>query len=327
MLQNLGARADAVLIGGKMAEDVRAENPFPFEVVLPTDVVAAEAFAAGRRDAGRRRSTTLPEGWLGLDIGPRRGEDVRATRSPARRPCSGTARWASSSGRAFAEGTLRGRAGRRRLRRLHGRRRRRLGARRARGGRRRPRSRGSRPAAAPRSSCSRARSCPGVAAIPRGLSVLIAGNWKMFKGPAEAGDVLPRAARGRPRRRRRRRLPAVRLARRGRAGARGHRDRRRRAERATGPTRARSPARSRRRCCASSASTARSSGTRSGASTSARPTRPSCGASRAALEHGLARDRLRRRDRGRARGGGDRGRAAPPGRRDRRRRRRDRRAS
>ena len=28
---------------------------------------------------------------------------------------------------------------------------------------------------------------PGVAAIPAALSVLIAGNWKMFKGPAEAG--------------------------------------------------------------------------------------------------------------------------------------------
>ena len=35
-----------MLIGGKMAEDVRAENPFPFEVLLPSDVVAAESFAA-----------------------------------------------------------------------------------------------------------------------------------------------------------------------------------------------------------------------------------------------------------------------------------------
>src|SRR5215831_15698390 len=44
VLTNLGSRADQVLIGGKMAEDVRTDNPFPFEVVLPTDVVAAEAF-------------------------------------------------------------------------------------------------------------------------------------------------------------------------------------------------------------------------------------------------------------------------------------------
>src|SRR5207253_8872883 len=35
VLQNLGSRADRVLIGGKMAEDVRDENPFSFEVVLP----------------------------------------------------------------------------------------------------------------------------------------------------------------------------------------------------------------------------------------------------------------------------------------------------
>jgi phosphoglycerate kinase len=69
VLQSLGSRADHVLIGGKMAEDVRASNPFPFEVVLPRDVVAAAAFEAGAE-------TTIapyddpPAGWLGLDIGP-----------------------------------------------------------------------------------------------------------------------------------------------------------------------------------------------------------------------------------------------------------------
>ena len=96
---------------------------------------------------------------------------------------------------------------------------------------------------------------PGVAGDPGGAEpMLIAGNWKMFKGPAEAGGVLPRA-RGRPTSgRRRRRLPAVRVARRGGAGA-------RRAPRSasprrtsTGRTRAPSPARSPRRCSASSAS-------------------------------------------------------------------------
>jgi phosphoglycerate kinase len=69
VLTNLGSRADQVLIGGKMAEDVRTENPFPFAVVLPTDVVAAEAFEA---DAPAQVAPydDVPAGWLGLDIGP-----------------------------------------------------------------------------------------------------------------------------------------------------------------------------------------------------------------------------------------------------------------
>jgi len=69
VLTNLGSRADTVLIGGKMAEDVRGENQFPFEVLLPVDVMAAESFDA---DAPARVAPydSLPEGWLGLDIGP-----------------------------------------------------------------------------------------------------------------------------------------------------------------------------------------------------------------------------------------------------------------
>jgi phosphoglycerate kinase len=74
VLENLGSRADDVLIGGKMAEDVRAENPFSFEVVIPTDVVAASSF-----DADAETQVTpfdaLPEGWLGLDIGPETRQD------------------------------------------------------------------------------------------------------------------------------------------------------------------------------------------------------------------------------------------------------------
>jgi phosphoglycerate kinase len=69
VLENLGARADQVLIGGKMAEEVRDDNPFTFDVVLPIDVVAAESFAA-EADTRDVPFNALPEGWLGLDIGP-----------------------------------------------------------------------------------------------------------------------------------------------------------------------------------------------------------------------------------------------------------------
>jgi len=69
VLSNLGGRADTVLIGGKMAEQLRDENPLDFEVELPVDVVGAAEFAA---DAESRLYAydELPEGWLGLDIGP-----------------------------------------------------------------------------------------------------------------------------------------------------------------------------------------------------------------------------------------------------------------
>ena len=69
VLTNLGGKADEVLVGGKMAEQIRTDNPLPFDVVLPVDVVAASEFAA---DAETKvvPYDALPEGWLGLDIGP-----------------------------------------------------------------------------------------------------------------------------------------------------------------------------------------------------------------------------------------------------------------
>ena len=69
VLQHLGSRADSVLIGGKMAEEVRGTSPFMFPVVLPADVVAAASFAS---DAEAQVATVdaIPAGWLGLDIGP-----------------------------------------------------------------------------------------------------------------------------------------------------------------------------------------------------------------------------------------------------------------
>jgi phosphoglycerate kinase len=69
VLRNLGGKADTVLVGGKMAEQLRTENPLGFEVELPRDVIAAAAFDA---DAEARivPYDALPAGWLGLDIGP-----------------------------------------------------------------------------------------------------------------------------------------------------------------------------------------------------------------------------------------------------------------
>jgi phosphoglycerate kinase len=104
VLQNLGSSADRVLIGGKMAEDVRASNPFTFDVVLPRDVVAASAFDA---DAETRvvPYDNPPEGWLGLDIGPQAREEFAAEIAGAR-----TVFWNGPMGvfewPRFAEGTF-----------------------------------------------------------------------------------------------------------------------------------------------------------------------------------------------------------------------------
>jgi phosphoglycerate kinase len=104
VLRNLGSRADRVLIGGKMAEDVRAESPFPFDVLLPSDVVAAEFFAA---DAAIQIAPydNPPAGWLGLDIGPASREEFAAAIADA-----GTVFWNGPMGvfewPRFAEGTF-----------------------------------------------------------------------------------------------------------------------------------------------------------------------------------------------------------------------------
>jgi phosphoglycerate kinase len=69
VLRNLGGRADTVLVGGKMAEQLRVENPLGFEVELPTDVVGAAAFDEDA-ESGIYPFAGLPQDWLGLDIGP-----------------------------------------------------------------------------------------------------------------------------------------------------------------------------------------------------------------------------------------------------------------
>ena len=65
VLRSLGERADTVLIGGKMAEEVDPGGGYE----LPLDVVAAASFDA---DAESRvvAADGVPDGWLGLDIGP-----------------------------------------------------------------------------------------------------------------------------------------------------------------------------------------------------------------------------------------------------------------
>jgi len=103
VLRNLGSHADAVLVGGKMAEELRAENSLPFEAVLPADVVAAAAF---EEDAETRVTPfdSRPEGWLGLDIGLETRERFAAEIARAR-----TVFWNGPMGvfewPRFAEGT------------------------------------------------------------------------------------------------------------------------------------------------------------------------------------------------------------------------------
>jgi phosphoglycerate kinase len=103
VLEHLGGRADTVLIGGKMAEEMRVDNPLGFPVELPSDVVGAAAF---EEDAEARVCPYdgLPNGWLGLDIGPATREAFAAVIAGAR-----TIFWNGPMGvfewERFAEGT------------------------------------------------------------------------------------------------------------------------------------------------------------------------------------------------------------------------------
>jgi phosphoglycerate kinase len=104
VLSNLGSRADAVLIGGKMAEEVRSSNPFDFDVLLPGDVVAAASFSADA-EIQMVAADALPDGWLGLDIGPAAREEFAEVIASAK-----TVFWNGPMGvfewPRFAEGTF-----------------------------------------------------------------------------------------------------------------------------------------------------------------------------------------------------------------------------
>jgi phosphoglycerate kinase len=84
VLRNLGGRADTVLVGGKMAEELRGGSALGFPVELPVDVIGADFFAEDA-EAGTFPYDGLPEGWLGLDIGPetrvRFAESIAAART------------------------------------------------------------------------------------------------------------------------------------------------------------------------------------------------------------------------------------------------------
>ena len=73
VLRKLGERADELLIGGKMAEQVHTSNPVGRDVELPDDTVIADDFAA---DANTKVVDyfDVPDGWQRLDIGPRTRE-------------------------------------------------------------------------------------------------------------------------------------------------------------------------------------------------------------------------------------------------------------
>jgi phosphoglycerate kinase len=103
VLRSLAERADVVLVGGKMAEEIRA-NPIDVPVKLPADVVVAAAFEA---DAESKvvSADEVPGGWLGLDIGPATREGYAKRIAMAK-----TVFWNGPMGvfewPRFAEGTL-----------------------------------------------------------------------------------------------------------------------------------------------------------------------------------------------------------------------------
>jgi phosphoglycerate kinase len=79
VLRSLGERADTILVGGKMAEEVDRDAGYE----LPDDVVAAAAFEADA-ETEVTRWDAVPEGWLALDIGPATRERFAARIAEAR---------------------------------------------------------------------------------------------------------------------------------------------------------------------------------------------------------------------------------------------------
>ena len=188
VIDNLLGKADKLLIGGGMVFTfLKAAGPrgrqeparggpgrdlprLPparpqdtgVEIILPTDVVVAPR-VPGRRSSRRRRSwrsTRSLIDQIGLDIGPDSGAAFAKAIARRAGPCSGTARWASSSSTPSPRAPAPSPGADRDRRPLRGRRRRLRGRRTPARLRRRAPSGTSPPVAAPASSTSRARSSP-----------------------------------------------------------------------------------------------------------------------------------------------------------------------
>jgi phosphoglycerate kinase len=103
LLHSLAERADVVLVGGKVAEELRAK-PIDVPLKLPSDVVAAAAFEPDA-EAKVVPAAEVPDGWLGLDIGPETREGYAKRIAMAK-----TVFWNGPMGvfewPRFAEGTL-----------------------------------------------------------------------------------------------------------------------------------------------------------------------------------------------------------------------------
>jgi phosphoglycerate kinase len=103
VLRHLGGRADTVVVGGKMAEELRDGAALPFPVELPRDVLAAASFDA-EAEIRVTPYDQLPDGWLGLDVGPetraRFSEIVRGAKTVFWNGPMGVFEWER-----FAEGT------------------------------------------------------------------------------------------------------------------------------------------------------------------------------------------------------------------------------
>jgi phosphoglycerate kinase len=103
VLENLAEYVDTMLIGGKMAEQLRHDNPLEAPVRLPPDVVAAAELDP---DAETRVVpwNEVPPGWVALDIGPEArtlfAEKIRGAKTVFWNGPMGVFEWER-----FAEGT------------------------------------------------------------------------------------------------------------------------------------------------------------------------------------------------------------------------------
>ena len=84
----------AVRGGGRRARAQGAAATTKLE--LPTDLVAGREFKADT-EVQDLDGVDVPDGWMGLDVGPGHGRALRASDRRRRARCSGTGRWARSS--------------------------------------------------------------------------------------------------------------------------------------------------------------------------------------------------------------------------------------